>query len=145
MMNKIEKVYSADLKQLEDIANDLETFCGENEVSSEVVFQFNLSIDELFTNIVTYGYNKDSSKNIYVEYSCNDAEMRVLMRDSGPEFNPFTDAPEPELNGSLEDRNIGGLGIFFVKKNMDEFKYIRRNGMNEVTIIKRFKKLDNNA
>ena len=59
------------------------------------------------------------------------------MEDDGIAFDPFTSAPEPDLDASVEERRIGGLGVYFVKTLMDEAAYERRGDRNRITLTQR--------
>ena len=138
-MERLEKVYTVKLSEIPKVTADIEAFCEKNGVGADACFAFTLALDELFTNIVSYGFPVDSEEKVQMELSLEKGAMKVVLKDSSPEFDPFTDAPDPELKGGLEERNVGGLGIFFVKKSMDEVKYARKNGVNEVTLLKKLK------
>ena len=57
--------------------------------------------------------------------------------DSGKPFDPFTEAPPPDLDSPVPDRPIGGLGVYLVQQLMDEARYAREDGKNKLTFIKR--------
>ncbi len=138
------KFYKADLDELAAIAADVEVFCAQTGADSASAFALNLCLDEIFTNIVEYGYKRDASNKVEIEYlpvaeGGKTVGVQVHVRDSAPAFDPFSDAPAPDVVSKLEDRDIGGLGIFLVKKNMDRVEYSRKGNINELSMFRKFK------
>lgn len=131
----MQKEYPADLRQLGALAADIDAFCAANNAQT-AAFALNLSADELFTNAVSYGYRGDASGKISVSMRMLRGGVEMVIEDSAPQFDPFS-AEEPELSGDVSERKIGGLGVFFVKKNMDEYSYARRGGKNIITLFKK--------
>ena len=130
------KVYKARISETARLAEDAEAFCAAEGVGADAAFAMNLCLDEVFTNIVEYGY-RGAEGEIEVELACGGGSLRAVVRDSAPPFNPLTEAKAPDLDAALEDRQIGGLGIYFVKKQMDEVEYAYANGRNELRLSKR--------
>jgi len=79
---------------------------------------------------------KEISEKIEVKNIKRFGTSNVMSSDEGKEFNPFNVSVEEELDKSVEEREIGGLGIHFVKKLMDSFEYNRVNKINNITLIK---------
>lgn len=102
------------------------------------VIQINVAIDEIFSNIVRYGYPKTPGP-ITVEIIEREEPRSVFIRfsDEGIPYNPIT-AVDPDITLSAEERSIGGLGIFMIKKTMDDVKYKYENGQNILTIQKEY-------
>ena len=100
--------------------------------------QINVAIDELFSNIVKYGYPKQPGP-VTVSVIAKDEPHGVCIRfeDEGIPYNPLN-KEDPDVSLSVEERGIGGLGIFLVKKTMDDIKYEYDNGKNILTIAKHF-------
>ncbi|GHC00502.1 ATP-binding protein [Cerasicoccus arenae] len=129
--------YRNELSELETLAQNLETFGDENDVNPAIIHAFNLCLDEILTNIISYGFEDVTEHDIYLEIH-RDGEMIVAtMVDNGKAFNPLTDSKDPDLETSIEDREIGGLGIFFLKQMMDELDYQRMEGYNRLTMRKK--------
>ena len=127
------KTYTSSLENVERLSQDVEAFFAQQGVSDAAIFAINLCLDELFTNSATYGYKG----RIEVELSLNGNTAEILLRDFAPEFDPTKSAKEADLTSGIDERKIGGLGIYFRKKNMDEFTYARRGSANEITLKKR--------
>jgi len=129
--------YRNDLSELEKLARDLESFGEEHAVNPAVVHAFNLCLDEILTNIVSYGFEDGSEHEIHLDLTEKDEVVTATLVDEGKPFNPLTDAKDPDLDASVEDREIGGLGIFFMKQMMDAVDYERVDGRNCLTMSKR--------
>lgn len=99
--------------------------------------QINVAIDELFGNIAHYAYEKGTGKaTVRIEVDEEPLTVSITFIDSGKPFNPL-DRPEPDTTLSAQERAIGGLGIFLVKKTMDKVEYLYQNGQNMLTIKKK--------
>lgn len=99
--------------------------------------QINVAIDELFGNIAHYAYEKGTGKaTVRIEVEEEPLTVSITFIDSGKPFNPL-DRPEPDTTLSAQERAIGGLGIFLVKKTMDQVEYLYQNGQNMLTIKKK--------
>jgi anti-sigma regulatory factor (Ser/Thr protein kinase) len=102
--------------------------------------QLNLVLEELFTNIVFYGFADDPAqeRRIGIDFSRADGVLIVVVTDDAKPFNLLEQAEDPGVDKPLEERDIGGLGIHFVKTVMDSVEYARRDGKNIVTLTKKY-------
>ncbi len=105
-------------------------------VEHKTVHQIHLSLEELFANVANYAYYPDKG-NIHIEFEIkkDPKELVVKIVDEGKPFNPL-ESEEPDFTTSVQDRKIGGLGLFIVKKTMDDIKYVR-DGNKNVLVIKK--------
>lgn len=98
--------------------------------------QIDVAIDELFGNIAHYAYdNGTGSATVRIEVTEEPLAVILTFIDSGKPFNPL-ERPEPDTTLSAQERAIGGLGIFLVKKTMDEVVYRYEDGHNILSIKK---------
>ena len=146
-MNTLEiKKVPADLQYLEEILNMIEAYLEPLECSAKSMYQIQVSVEELFTNIASYAYD---SENGEVEVQCcttyemkeseeSDVSMMVLIsiKDWGKPYNPL-EHPDPDFEIPFEERRIGGLGVYMVKQFMDYVDYRNEDGCNIFTIGKR--------
>lgn len=137
---KTARTYSAKLENLDAIYADTESFCEQNGVDSASLFALNLCLDEIFTNIVSYGYKNDDTKKVEIELEINGNVLSAKITDSAPPFDPITQATPPDITADAQERDVGGLGIYFIKKNMDGVSYRYVDGKNELTISKKISK-----
>ena len=92
--------------------------------------QIDVAIDELFGNIARYAYSPDVGKaTVRFSVEENPLEVTITFIDNGIPFNPL-EKSNPDTHLSAEERPIGGLGIFLVKKSMDLVEYEYKNGQN---------------
>jgi anti-sigma regulatory factor (Ser/Thr protein kinase) len=94
-----------------------------------------LAAEEALVNIIRHAY-QGQPENIEIEIRLfPKSHVEISIRDNGPPFNPLT-IRAPDLASSLEEREIGGLGIHFIKKNMDEVRYSRLDNANQLILVK---------
>lgn len=136
---KKEKEFPADNEYLDNAIDFIDTELENLNSSMKFISQLNIVVEEIFVNIANYAYkNKaDASKTatIIFEYDKIQNELTLTITDEGVHFNPL-EKDDPDTTLSAEERQIGGLGIFLVKKIMDEVKYEYVNGQN-VLILKK--------
>ena len=131
-------VLKNDSSELGRLAEAVDEFSERHELPAEACFELQLCLEELVLNVVNYGFDAPGEHDIRVDLEVG-GEPRVLtvrIVDDGSEFNPLTDASEPDLDASLEDRAVGGLGVYFVRKFMDDVSYRREDGHNHLTLAK---------
>ena len=97
------------------------------------MFNTSLVLDELLTNIIKYGLPPQELREIYVRLELNEEHLDIVIEDDGIEFNPL-EAPDPDLELPIEERPIGGLGIFIVRKLSSSFCYERVDGGNHLAV-----------
>lgn len=98
--------------------------------------QINIAIDELFSNIAHYSYNPEIGQaTVRVEVMENPLAVSITFIDNGVPYDPLS-KEDPDLTLSAEERQIGGLGIYMVKKSMDEISYEYKDGQNILSIKK---------
>jgi anti-sigma regulatory factor (Ser/Thr protein kinase) len=95
-------------------------------------FHLMMAVDEACTNTMKYGGTTEIEIRCHVEDEL--AEVQII--DDGAAFNPL-EAPAPEISSPLEDREVGGLGIHFIRTLMTDVKYERREGKNNLTMTLR--------
>ena len=95
----------------------------------------NLVFDEILTNIISYAYQDDAPHEIVIGVELTPTTLVVNIEDDGIPFNPFA-REEPDTSLSIEERDVGGLGIHLVKNVMDEATYHRRQDANLLVLSK---------
>ena len=101
------------------------------------ILHASLSLDELVSNVISHGYRDSDEHEIVVNVTEEDAALVVVLEDEAVAFDPFTDAPEADLDSALGDRDPRGLGVHLVKSFTDEAAYERRDGRNRTTLVLR--------
>ena len=107
-----------------------------NEIPPDAALLANLAIEELVTNCIKYGYADANEHLIDVDMRVSDGRLVVQVTDDGRAFNPM-EAPAPDLSLPIEERPIGGLGLYLLRTLSDAMTYERRGHLNCVTLLKR--------
>ena len=128
----------AEINQLQDVLAFLETALTENGCSVKTQMRICLAAEEIFVNIANYAYAPGKGTAV-VRVSFLDDPRRAVVSfaDTGVPFDPLKKA-DPDVTLSAEEREIGGLGIFMIKKTMDDMQYEYKDGHNILTLIKNF-------
>ena len=121
-------------KAIEFVDGMLEEYgCGMREQMA-----IDVAVDELFANIAHYAYNPDTGyATVQVDVIKEPLSVEITFIDNGKPYDPLAKA-DPDISKSVEDREIGGMGIFIVKKSMDAVNYEYKDGKNILTIKKNF-------
>ncbi len=99
--------------------------------------QIDIAIDELFSNIANYAYAPEVGEaTVRVEPKDDALAVVVTFIDKGMPYNPLENE-DPDTTLSIDKREVGGLGVYMVKKSMDDIKYEYKNGQNILSIVKR--------
>ncbi len=107
------------------------------DCSMKIQMQIDLAVEEIFVNIANYAYDPETGPaTLRVEVKPDGSAVIITFIDHGIPYDPLAKA-DPDITLGVEQREIGGLGIFLVKKNMDDIRYEYLNGSNILTIIKR--------
>jgi len=110
-------------------------FWQETNLPESGAMAFEFSLEELFTNIFKYGLIADGPSDVRVSLERLDGVVRMVISDPGPPFDPVAE-DAPNLDLSLDERELGGLGIFLLKEMMDQITYDRVSDRNVVTLVK---------
>lgn len=108
---------------------EIEALCENNQYLSAKLFTIQLIIEELVTNIIKYGEKAGLDKWVKIEVHMESGKISLTISDNTDRFNPLT-VEEPDITLSAEERDIGGLGLFLVRKKVESLTYENRNGLN---------------
>jgi sigma-B regulation protein RsbU (phosphoserine phosphatase) len=123
------------LEEIERLNREFNEFAEQNGVLASVRRSANLVFDELLNNTISYAYDDDGEHTIDVRVELARDRLAITITDDGKPFNPFG-AKAPNVTFSIEERQVGGLGIHLVRNMMDEASYNRRTNENEVILVK---------
>jgi serine phosphatase RsbU (regulator of sigma subunit)/anti-sigma regulatory factor (Ser/Thr protein kinase) len=129
-----ELTVEAGVDKLDDVLNFVNTELERNNCPPELQKEIEVAVDEVFSNIVNYAYKPATGKAVIGIAAGNEVTLR--FEDSGKPYNPLEEAA-PDLSKPLMEREIGGLGVFLVKKFMDTVNYTRRGDKNVFVMKKR--------
>ncbi len=133
---------AAELGELSRLAEAVEAFGETHGLPPGAVFKLNLCFDELITNAVSYGFENLDEAELTVALAVEGGAVVAQIRDNGRPFDPFNEAPEPDVGAGIDERPVGGLGVLLVRESMDEIGYERRDGRNIVTLRLDFDKAE---
>ncbi len=124
--------------ELDTVFAEIDQFADQQDWPDDLIFQIRLIVEELAMNVINYG-NRDGTEPIELRLATKEETIVLEISDVGKPFDPLTEAPAPDLSSPLEDRPIGGLGLFLVKTLMDEVHYQWEDGRNHLRLITRIR------
>lgn len=133
---QIRFMLSSSLSELERLHTILEQLKGDWQLPDTFILQLNLVLDELFTNVVSYGLGNEADQTVDFNLTHHGDAVEVIMCDRGRPFDPTT-ADTPDLDLSLDEKPTGGLGIFLARRYADTFAYRRAEDKNILTLTKK--------
>lgn len=134
-----ELTVEATVDNLNKVTSFVEEALEENGCPMKAQMQINIAIDEIFSNISYYAYQPNTGDvTVQLEISEEPAEVTITFIDQGIPYDPLSQE-EPDTTLSADERKIGGLGIFMVKKSMDDLSYEYKDGKNILKMKKAFR------
>jgi serine/threonine-protein kinase RsbW len=124
----------AEIENVPVVAKFLEEAMLYYGVDEALIFDVNVAVDEACTNIIQHAYPAEKGP---IDISCNKTESKlaVIIKDYGKPFDQ-TSLPDPDVTAGLEERRPGGLGVYLMRKLMDELCYEYKDGCETLTMIK---------
>ena len=122
-------------EKLTEIVDEVEALGERDDWSSNLVFRVSLVIEEQVQNVLDHAYaDSQSAADGVIEVAITSRGDGVIIEiiDDGPPFDPLPEAPEPDLTSPVEERCVGGLGVYFIRTLMDEVVYSRDSGQNRL-------------
>ena len=135
MSNEYIIILKNNFAEIKTLTDGIYYFAEKNHLDNEIKLDLSLVLDEIITNIISYGFHDDSEHKIIVRLTVNNETLVVRIEDDGIPFNPL-EFPAPDTTKPLKEREIGGLGVFFVKELMDKVEYERKEDENILTVSK---------
>jgi len=135
MDQSFEMTIESDSTGIPAVSASLEEVMHAHGFSTDDILDTQLAVEEVITNIINHGY-KNGCGEIIISCRINLYQAEVQIKDFAPRFDPLS-LPEPELDDTIENRKIGGLGVFLIRQVMDEISYQYENGQNILVMKKR--------
>ena len=127
---------TAVLENLDTVLQFVDTHLEQAECSPKIQMQIDLAVEEIFVNIANYAYHPETGPaTVRVEVRPDGSAVTITFIDQGVPFDPLA-KEDPDVTLPSEQRKVGGLGVFFVKQNMDDIQYEYLNGSNILTLKK---------
>jgi anti-sigma regulatory factor (Ser/Thr protein kinase) len=131
---------AAHLESLEDFRQFIKEHCiGLPGVTDEVLYDVQLAVDEAGTNIVTHGYADLDPGSIILDLEMAPDQLTITLTDFGHSFEP-SNAPIPDVDAPIEERALGGFGLFFIQQSVDVVDYQVTEDGNKMILTKYLKK-----
>lgn len=130
-----QRTFDAVTKNLDQVLAFLDSQLESWGCPLRVQMQLDVAVEELFVNIASYAYGEKTGTAEIAMDLLPGQIIEITFRDSGIPYNPL-EKPDPDVTKPAEEREIGGLGIYIVKKSMDEVLYRHEDGQNILTIRK---------
>ncbi len=133
-----ELVTAAKVEKLAAVNDFVVGLLTDTACSPKTQMQIELVVEEIFVNIASYAYGGGEGEAVLRGRILTDpAGLELIFMDTGKPYDPLA-RTDPNVNADMEERSIGGLGIFLVKKNVDDIRYEYRDGQNILMIRKNF-------
>ncbi len=140
LMAEQQIVIKNELPEIIAVNEKFETFAEEFDIPQSVAVKFNVIFDELLNNVISYAYTDDDEHDIEVRMKRAGKRLTVTITDDGVPFNPLS-VERPDTDLSLEDREVGGMGIHLVRNLVDDVSYQRRIGKNVMTMMQKLEQV----
>jgi serine/threonine-protein kinase RsbW len=128
---------AAELETLAVLRDFIDSACSAHErIDEAFIYDLKLAVDEACTNIITHGYAGMDPGSIILTLELDDLQACMTITDFGHPFEP-AEAPTPDVEAALEDRPMGGFGLYFIYQTMDEVNYETTEDGNCLRLVKR--------
>ena len=108
----------------------------EHHLPDEILYHLNLALEEVVSNIIRHGYGEREDGEVSIAIELTPEAIAVTVEDDGVAFNPL-EHPGPDLTAPLEERKVGGLGVYLVRQLMDVVDYRAEGGRNILRMVMR--------
>ncbi len=129
-----EKIFPANLDSLKKLRDYIVIAAAGTALTKKKLYKLQLAVDEIATNIISYGYQEDKNTKgeILINAEIQEKSLLIILKDFGMAFDPRENFKQGEdsCNLSVEERRIGGLGIYLAITSVDNFTYEYRDGVN---------------
>ncbi len=128
----IVKSSTNNLSRIREFIRDAAKQCG---FDTKTIGKITLAVDEACTNVIKHAYKYSPEGDISIKVKFADSKLSITIKDIGLHFDP-TLVPEPNIKEYYKQKRIGGLGVFLMKKLMDEVTYTINKSSNQVVLVK---------
>ena len=137
MENSHSFTIDSDILEIPKVSLTLDRALRVHGFSDEEILDSQLAVEEAITNVIVHGYEQITGK-ILITFRITHGLAEVQIEDCAPPFNPLS-IPDPDISVDIEDRKIGGLGVFLIRQVMDDIVYRYENGNNILVMVKKKK------
>lgn len=126
----------ASTEHLAEVRNFVAGHASDFGFKKQDVADIRLAVDEAYTNIIKHAYKHDDSKWVDIKLGYNSDEFWVSLLDSGDTFDPSS-YTKPNVKKQIKEKQRGGVGVYLIKKLMDDVEYLKDGSINEIRMIKK--------
>ena len=124
------------LSEIERLSKAVAELGKKHNLSSEVIYDVRLALEEVVSNIIKYGFEDNYEHQISIEMNLQGETVTIKIKDDGKPFNPL-EVKNANLEKPFDEREIGGMGIYIVRQLMDELRYNREKD-NNVLLLRKY-------
>lgn len=135
MSTRFQITLAAELESLQLFRDFISDCCAQHDITGETVSDLKLAVDEACTNVIEHGYKGMDPGSIILSFRIEADRILVQITDFGHVFEPAS-APKPDVDAALEDRELGGLGLYLIYQTMDNIDYHSSEEGNTLTFTK---------
>jgi len=123
-----------DVKEIVNVNQQFSVFSGRYRKLSKLVSKVKVINDDMLNNIINYAFEDTNEHEIEINVNLSDKCLKIEFIDDGIAFNPFSQQKDIDISQSIESRSIGGLGIHLIKNLVETHDYLRKEGLNIITL-----------
>ena len=135
MSQRFQTTRAAEVESLQTFRDFITECCAKYDIPNDTVLELKLAVDEACTNIITHGYKGMDPGSIILAFRIQPDRILVQITDFGHVFEPVA-APKPDVEAALENRELGGLGLYLIYQTMDNIDYASSEDGNTLTFTK---------
>jgi len=129
-----------EISEMAKIVPLLHDYCDKNRLSQKTTNSVDLVLDEIINNIISYGYDDEEPHHIEIYLWIENDKLHLIIEDDAKEFNPL-ELSGVDTESSIDNRKIGGTGLYLVHTMMDELQYTYLNNKNRLTLKKQIEEV----
>ena len=133
MSNGLALILETHPEELDRLTAAVEALAEQDGWPAALTFKVHLVMEELVLNVINYAYDEDGHQ-VDVRLTCNEDDLVIEITDEGKPFDPLHDAPDPDMDSPMEERRVGGLGVYLVRTMTSDMQYRREDGKNCLTV-----------
>lgn len=126
----------ASTEHLAKVRDFVAKYASEFGFKKQEVADIRLAVDEAYTNIIKHSYKNDKQKSVDISLGYNGNEFWISLLDTGESFDPSS-YTEPDVRQKIKEKQRGGVGVYLIKKLMDDVEYRNEGSTNEIRMVKK--------
>jgi serine/threonine-protein kinase RsbW len=133
-MHRLNRVFPARLQAFDQVKALIDEFGAMCELGREDRHKLTIIVEELFTNTVNHGHSGDSDAPVFITFEEDRGGLRVIYEDSAPQFDPLLASQRTDIDATVNERRVGGLGIFITIGLAEKADYSYVEGRNRISL-----------